>query len=268
LWLSWASLLVSVVAALLIGAEYARTHPAWAVSAANGEFRERLIAFPDPAHLLPRMAIAVATLVAMAAVPALVRRPFLRYSNLGAAIASAPFLLGVGRMAILPSLHRAKWGAALIFLTPSLILGVLSDLGVLVVVRWALRRCDRAGHWLSGIASCLALLVVGFAVSGAPVYLLRNVGGALVVTPLLLLTISVPANVLDIVGVGLFAGWIVLLLLHKLFWPILGGLIERVYELVPDRRVLIGAGFSLLLFAQWARVTNALKVVASILVSG
>jgi hypothetical protein len=147
-------------------------------------------------------------------------------------------------------------------------LGPLSDLFILFIARWALRRCERADEWRSGLAALLVLVTVAFVISGAPVYLLRHVGGWYVTAPTLLLAATVPMNLFDILLVSGLAAWVLVLVAHKLLWPLCSGLVEHAYELIPNRWVMMGVGLGLLTLGGWEWLGNHLKLIAETLHGG
>ncbi|MGA3124071.1 MAG: hypothetical protein ABSF69_25205 [Polyangiaceae bacterium] len=243
-------------------------------------FAEKLL--PYAAHyrlIIFGGAVPSAALLAVALWPALLKRPIGFFRP---ALASFPLLM----------LARAQWNGFHLFMTshetlhtairditrtevtgfgliaPFILLGTLTDLGTLKVTRWALRKCERGDSWPSGLAALAGLIPLGFILSGAPIYVLRDVGGRYVTIPLLLLTVAIPMNVFDIMFVVGLAIWIFVLVAHKLLWPITSGLIERVYELIPSRLGMVGSGLVLLGFSGWQTVKALIKDVIDVVMAG
>jgi hypothetical protein len=68
-------------------------------------------------------------------------------------------------------------------------------------------------------------------------------------------------NLLDILLVGSLAAWVLVLVAHKLLWPMCSGLVEHAYELIPSRPAMMGVGVGLLTIGGWGSVLSALRFV-------
>jgi hypothetical protein len=135
---------------------------------------------------------------------------------------------------------------------------------MLQVVRWSLRKCKTADKWRSGLAALCVIIPFPFIFSGAPVYFVRHVGGVLITIPALVLIATIPMNLFDIMFTVALSGWLLVLLVHKLAWPVFGGLVERVYEMLPDRKALVAAGVALLALSGWASTRHLLQKVGEL----
>jgi len=280
LWTAiWASI-SSGVLALYLGIGFLLRAIAQSAPWVPPTFTEKLLPYAPSYRLVILGGTVPATaLLAVALWPALLKRPIGLFRAL---LAVFPLLL----------LAKAQWNGSHLLMTPHemlhtpvrdiaksqvtglaliapfILLGILTDLGTLKVVRWALHKSESADRWPSGLAVLAALIPLGFLLSGLPAYVFRHVGGWYVTAPILLLIAAIPMNLFDAIFTIGLALWIVVLVAHKLLWPITSGLIERVYELVPSRKGMIAIGLAFLALSGWHTVKEMLKSVAEAILNG
>lgn len=244
-----------------------------AVDALRAKLRE---GDPSLHQVWPPLSRLIVGCVGFSAVPAVFRRPILQWANLrtlGLAVASLYLTTSNGLFMSLRDILATPIRTLLLtqivdleLIAPFMLLGIISDMLVLAVARWALRRCASVLDWQSGLAALFSMFVVLLLISGSflttAFRLLPRESGLVVIT---VWVASVPMNLFDISGVVIIGTGLAVLFAHKLFWPVALGIIERVYELVPNRKAVIASGVTLILGANWTSIARAFKVFTSLL---
>jgi len=226
------------------------------------KFTAQGIDYPKVLWAVRHILMTAGSYAGLAIVPALVlsqpksrRRPLIAAYALGVLISfyRSGFVVNLWYLqaSAVPSSVRTRVDAAAM-LAPLLLVGLLSDLVTIAVTRWALRRCASTDRWISGLLTLIGVVVLGLSVSVGLVAAgwktakigleahseLLHVGS--------LILISACANGFDLVLILLVGLNIALLLVHRLIWPLLIRPLERLYEVVPDRKVIVGVGLALL----------------------
>jgi hypothetical protein len=153
---------------------------------------------------------------------------------------------------------------AIMMVAGALMIGALSSLALLRVVRYALRQCANTKTTVSGSLWLAATIVGGIGVSMAPMFLIVRMlrSGELAALGLATQDVShqapparvlaafaaVPLNMLDMAFAFGLAALVVTLLVHRLLWQLASHPIELAYRVFPNNKIIGGVGLGLTLY--------------------
>jgi hypothetical protein len=160
----------------------------------------------------------------------------------------------------------------LIMVLGGMAFGAATDLALVHVLRFGLRRCTSYATANSGLLWLVLTMgsVLGLSLSPIPVlvHLARaNSAPAPQSGAAMAVFVAIPLNALDVAFAVLFAGLVGGLLLHRFLWESVARPISFVYSVFPNNKVVGGVGLALTLYGTGVGVEN-LKAILSALIAG